>query len=605
MPPPALSVSDLTHPHYERLLREWFKWRLCYEGGQRFIDFYLQQWSKRETIPDFMARKLISYAPAFAKAAINEVKNSIFQRMVDVTRIGGSTTYQNAVDGLDNGVDLLGSSMNSFIGRKILPELLTMSKIGVFVDMPNVTMPTLADQTIAQKRNLRPYIYYYPAEDIRSWIYDDTEDPNEFSSILLRDYYYDYEPETKLPTTQKMRFRHLWKEDGKVYAKFYTETGQVVDQRGNLIDEPILLDIPNIPFVVFELSDSLLHDIANYQIALLNMESGDLMYSLRANFPFYTEQFDPRAENNFFRPPDKDQGGTPGLSADAQAAKPQEIITGPQQGRKYPTGTERPGFIHPSPDPLRVSMEKGMRMREDIRQLLNLAITNLQAKMASAESKGFDERSLESGLSYIGLELENGERKIAKFWAAYENTRNPQQATVNYPEKYTLRSEEDRRKDADQLEKLMPSIPSITFRKEVSKQIVDLTLGVRVSRETLDKINKEIDGAKQIDTDWQAIASDVQNGLVSNDTASQARGYPAGEAVKAAKDHADRLKRIQEAQTSPSENQPASPAARGLADQGGNGDGKKEKEPSREAATSDTGKRGVRGAGQSPPQPEG
>jgi len=229
----------------------------------------------------------------------------------------------------------------------------------------------------------------------------------------------------------------------------------------------------------------------------------------------------------------------------------------------------------------------------------------LQAKMASAESKGYDERSLESGLSYIGLELENGERKIAKFWAAYENVRNPQQATVNYPEKYTLRSEEDRRKDADQLEKLMPAIPSLTFRKEVSKQIVDLTLGVRVSRETLDKINQEIDKAKQIDTDWQAIASDVQNGLVSNDTASQARGYPTGEAEKAAKDHADRLKRIQEAQTPPSENQPASPAARGLADQGGNGDGKKEKEPSREAATSDTGKRGVRGAGQSPPQPEG
>ena len=43
--------------------------------------------------------------PAFARLAINDVRNAIFQRMRDITRRGGTTSYQEAVAGLNLGVD--------------------------------------------------------------------------------------------------------------------------------------------------------------------------------------------------------------------------------------------------------------------------------------------------------------------------------------------------------------------------------------------------------------------------------------------------------------------------------------------------------------------
>jgi hypothetical protein len=45
-----------------------------------------------------------------------------------------------------------------------------------------------------------------------------------------------------------------------------------------------------------------MEDIADYQIALMNLESSDINYMLKSNFPFYVEQYDPRAEMNFGRP---------------------------------------------------------------------------------------------------------------------------------------------------------------------------------------------------------------------------------------------------------------------------------------------------------------
>jgi hypothetical protein len=49
--------------------------------------------------------------------------------------------------------------------------------------------------------------------------------------------------------------------------------------------------------VVFNISDSLLADAADYQIALLNLNSADLGFALKANYPVYTEQVDWRSES--------------------------------------------------------------------------------------------------------------------------------------------------------------------------------------------------------------------------------------------------------------------------------------------------------------------
>lgn len=83
----------------------------------------------------------------------------------------------------------------------------------------------------------------------------------------------------------------------------------------------------------------------------------------------------------------------------------------PSMGMKYGIGLERPGFISPPTDPLVASMKKQSEMKDEIKQLLNLSLSSMG-----------DSTSKEEGLSFIGQELERGEREIAAIWCEYEKT---------------------------------------------------------------------------------------------------------------------------------------------------------------------------------------
>ncbi len=313
-----------------------------------------------------------------------------------------------------------------------------------------------------------------------------------------------------------------------------------------------------------------------------------MAYALHANYPFYTEQFEPRSANEFSRRAGQEQGGE---AVDASAGKIDRINVGPTQGRRYPIGADRPGFINPSPEPLQISMEKQEQLKREIRQLVGLAVTNLQPKMASAESKGLDRQGLESGLSYIGLELENMERKIADYWSLYEKS---EMATIFYPEDYSIKSSEERRAEAKDLADQLPLVPSKTYRKELCKKIAELLLGRSIKAEQLDKLMKEVDSAKGMTSDFETVAKHVEIGIVDLETASEISGYPEGTVDKAKKDHADRLARIAETQTPA--NGLVNGAARGNPDAGSD-PAAKEKQASKDTTKDPVVKDKVRGEG--------
>jgi hypothetical protein len=175
---PSHNIIDSRHPNYLSCMSDWQKWRLTYRGGDEFRDRYLEQFSAREERKDFNSRKAVTPIPAFAKAAVNDIRNSIYQRMSDVLRTGGSGAYQQAVAGLKGGVDRRGATMTSFLGMKVLTDLLVMGRVGVYVDHPVVEgVGTLADTT-----GRRPYLYSYQIEDILSWACSKPEEPSEFQS---------------------------------------------------------------------------------------------------------------------------------------------------------------------------------------------------------------------------------------------------------------------------------------------------------------------------------------------------------------------------------------------------------------------------------------
>lgn len=558
-----MKINLITHPEYDSTELEWKKWRYAYEGGRNFVRTYLKKFSTREDTTDFEDRMSITYCPRFAGAAIDDIKNSIYQRIADVSRTGGSVSYQDAIKGLDGGIDLKGNSMDSFIGCQILPELLPMGKVGIYVDKPSIP----DGSTLRDTRNLRPYLYKYRCEDIRSWIVDPTN-PDEFEALLLRDFTLEIDEDTGFPVDTVTRFRYYKKTPFGVLVQIYNDEGDATS-------ETMMLDLPRIPFVMVELSYPLMSDIADYQIALLNLDSSDLGYVLKSNFPFYVEQYHPNSlGSGYLKPPGNEDVDTPGSESTAPFAKIREVKVGTTHGRAYPVGTDQPGFINPSTEPIEASMKKQNQIKEEIRLLLNLAISNLRPqKASSAESKSFDERGLESGLSYIGLALESAERQIAEIWGYYENQKP---ATIFYPKEYSLKSDAERRSEAkDQLE-LRDSITSETFRKEVTKKAAKTLLSGTISKENMDKVYNEIDKAKGFSANYEIIRDDVESGLVSKETASLLRGYPEGEAEKAKEEHAERVKALAGSQM-------PNGAARGVDDLDANpNSGSEEKELSRE-----------------------
>ena len=543
-----MNITEIRHPEYNIMLSKWNKWRSVYLGGDDFIESYVTKFSDRENNNDFTNRKSITPVAAFAKGAINDIKNAIFQRTVDITREGGPESYRQAITGIGLGVDLNGESMNTFIGRHIISELLTMKKIGVYVDMPELSGESLLDT-----KDKHPYLYAYKAEDILSWAIQHNEKGFYFSHLLLRDYINDIDKETGLPKSVIERYRYLTI-NNIVSCTFYNSDNEQIDKNGYVSDIIYTIQIPTIPFAIAEITDSLLSDIANHQIAATNLQSSDISYAIKCNFPFYTEQYDARSEN-WVREPNPD--GSNATELESATSKSRQTPVGGTVGRRYPTGTERPGFIHPSSEPLDASMRKQEQLKEEIRQLLALALSNIRPKMASAESKSIDIQGLEAGLSYIGLELENFERQIGKFWTLYEGS--TEEPTINYPKRYSLESEDIIQSRAEKSEVLLHKIPSKTYQKEKAKQIAAITIGHQVSKQTLDTIFTEINDAKVVNVDPDVIARDVENGLVDPETASLLRGYPEGTAKKAEQAHANRLARIQAAQS-------INAAARGVPD---------------------------------------
>ncbi len=585
-------IIDYRIPGYLIAQPDWGKYRLTFAGGEAFREAYLEQFSSRETAAQFRIRKDITPIPTFAKEALKDIRNAIYQPMIDIVRRDGSDAYHQAIAGKDMGVDRRGASMNAFMGQEVLEELLVMGRVGIFTDAPKIQ----DSSTIAQVGGFRPFVYPYKVEDILSYTRNDPENPSEFQSLLLRDTVIEYESSSGLPTEETTRYRHLWIDDeGFVQIQFYGVDGEHIDRDGNQ-SGPLRMKLRKIPFTLLDIGQSLLIDVCEYQIALLNLVSSDVNYALQANFPFFTEQADMRKVGSHLKQTANPDGTA---TQGGQGAHDKEIKVGTTQGRRYDKDTDRPKFIHPSSEPLEASMALQEKMEGDIRRLVSLAVSTL-ASRASADSKSLDNRGLEAGLSYIGLKLEAAERQITEHWAAYESADRSRRriATIKYPDRYSLKSDKDRIEEAGKLSKVIMGTPSKTARKELWKVTIMTLLGGKVSPDVVAKITKEIDAAGFTTADPEVIIAAKDAGLVGEQLASIALGFPKDEYLQAREDHAARIELIAKQQGV--DKAPMGPASRGVVDLDDNpaNSGSEEKAESRETDEQDTTKDRTRGAGQ-------
>lgn len=546
-------ISELVHPTYEAMAPNWAFWRSTLNSGQSYIDSQLQKYSKSELKEDFEQRRKITYNPARARGALYKIRNAIFQRLTDVVRTGGSDSYNRAILGLDGGMDFRSASMMSFMGEQVLPSLLGLGSHYIYVDMPRVPEGASVADTIG----IRPYLYCYNVEDVRNWVYDYSSQPGEFSSVLLRRTTV-ITDEYGLPDEHVETYRLMQRViDGVQVIDF--------DKNGNQVDN-FVLAISRIPLVRVNIGESLLLDIAGHQRAMLQMASSDVNALVKGNFFLYTEQVDPRFSHNLRGPGHpRSDGSAPGNEPSDRVAylqgvfgddetSPQRedattnVLGGPGQGRAYGKGLDRPGFVSPDPGPALASMNKQEAMAKEIRELVDLALTGMAAQYAAAESKRIDQGGLEAGLSYIGLKLSQAENEIGAIWAEYESRDSA--PMVVYPKAYSLKTDAERQEEASRLAKLRAAAASDLYKRMLSKQIITTLIGDKVPPHELEAMFAEIDNAPGVESDVDALRSDVEIGLVTTATASRLRGYAEGEAEKAKDEHAERLARIAEAQSS-------------------------------------------------------
>jgi hypothetical protein len=582
MPNTPSRIIDSRHPAFTAGSMEWDKWRLSYRGGSEFRDRYLEQFTTREDPTDFAIRKRLTPVPAFAKAAINDIRNAIFQRMPDITRVGGSKAYREAASGKDMGVDRRGSSMNAFLGVTALTEMLVMGRCGIFVD--NSVIP--GSRSVADAVGARPYLYAYQAEDILSWSPASSDNPSEYQSLLLRDTCMSYDERTSLPMLAFQRYRLLWLQDNQVMLQFYDMNGQEVDRDNKpSADGPTALELNRIPFVMPDLGDSLMKDVCDYQIAMLNLLSRNIWYDLQANFTFYVEQRDMRAIGSHLKQATTDDGTA---TTGGQGADDKAINVGANHGRAYGKDLNAPAFISPSSEPLQISLQLQEKLESDMRKIVNLSASAM-ATRGSAESKSLDNQGLEAGLSFIGSVLQNAEQQIAGYWAAYEN-RIPKKrhvATIKYPDRYSLKTDADRIEEARKLAELIYKVPGQTAKREIAKNIVTVLLGGKVDVGTIDKIHAEIDKSTYLTSDPDTIIAAVEAGLCDEETGSEALGFGPNVYLQAREDHLLKAVRLIEAQAKAG-------AAAGLENPAARGapalavDPKADVKAEKEAATDDT-----------------
>lgn len=471
-------INQTLHPLYRENFQNYELWRRTYQGGDNYLNAYLYRFSKRESTEDFLLRKNVTYIPSHATSAVKEIENALFQRMDEVNRLGGSTSYNLAVSGDLYGVDRFGSSMDYFIGKYVLPELLVMGKVGIYVDMPEIPN----DIDLQSAKNYRPYLYCYPAEKILNWSYENGTDGSVLKSLLLVDEMAVLDGESSLISGYNTCHRLMQRVSEGVKVDFYNKRGDV--------ERTQILRIPYIPFVCADIGGSLLENISRHQIALTNLASADMSFGLRANYPLYVEQYEELQANDYTD-----------VTVDGKKKKEPLVDIGVNSGRRYPKGVEAPRFIHPSTDPMYASMHKQNQIIHDLRMTMRLTIANLGVKtqVESAEARKLDEIGFEAGLRFIGAVMEWAENRIAQYWSLYEGSSAP--AEVKYPTKYSLKSDVDRQEEAQRLMGMRSILNSDTYKRTIDKNIVQLLLGNKVSTTTLQQIYTEIDESPVTETE--------------------------------------------------------------------------------------------------------
>lgn len=491
--------------------QDWIDWRYCYLGGTEFRREYLEPFSDRESDDEFRRRRKLTPIPTFAKRAVKKVENALAQRFRDIARPGGSDQYQEAMAGLGRGVDLRGTSMNTYLVKKVLPELLPMQRVGLLLDAPVV--PEDASLEDLARIGFQPYLKRYPVEDFRA-VPAKNGIESDWSSVTLRDSWEKVDPENGTSETVT-KFTHYWlddtrrDEDGRPMVSI-----QNVQESGKEDGPALLTRLTAIPFVVPDILASLIADACSYQITLLNMISADSNYAVDANYSFMVRQ--------------RSGVHTAHLEGDEASAS-----TGTRKGLFYESDEAPPAFISPPTQPMKMSMELRREMKKEVEELVLGALQDIG-----------DDGSPEAGLGFIGECLKHAEQRIADHWEQYEkaNREDRKPAIVTYPESWSLKTDEERLERAEKFLGVSARLVGTKSKKAAIKASVEEMWRGKLDNDEVEGMLTEIDQAEYATSDPDIVLKAFSEGATDTIVTVEALGFAKAVAARAKKEKEEKAK---------------------------------------------------------------
>lgn len=536
---PMVRLIESRHPEWTEDHVRWIKWRMAYDGGEDFVKTYLQKYHD-ESLFEYERRRALTFNPPHSKGVVNTIRDSFAVKLPDVAR-DGSEEY---LDWCANNVDNCQSNMSTFIGEQVFPEMLALQTCGVWMDAPI----RYDGEDLAAARERLPFLFTIRRENVLSWYHD--PETNELLSFLCQEWV-PVRNEWGLVVDVAKRYRYAqmipdyFGSDGNgVRVMFIDKDGHLTSD--NIVDpetaEPKVIQMSRIPFIEFSIPKSLMEDIADMQTTLMNLNSCDVDFLFKQNFPVWTEQIDAELEGERELMARANHDGSQ-ESAEANV-KMHKRTVGSNRGVAYDKGLNPPAFVAPSPEPIRVSMEKQQAIATDIRVVSNIALTSMSiaALEQSGASKEADRVGLEASLAFLASVVETGEKDIAALF--HEMMGIQEEPTVVYPRNFNVKTDAENRAEAKELIEIRDSIPVAAFQKEMNKRISAAALRGHVDPEVEAGIDEAIDGHIDWDTSVEhanAMTMHRQNGLVTSDMASVLMGFPAGQAALARNEKAEDL----------------------------------------------------------------
>ena len=565
-----MKLIEVRSPGFRDDFGNWQIWRNAMAADDAYIRANLQR-LPGELIKDYERRRGTTPVPAFIKATIREVITGIYSQMQLTSRSRGPQSFQEAVPGGEFGVDGSGTSLNYFLIMEVLKELLVMRRVGIFVDRP-----VLSEQpTLKEAANAPPYMYMFKAEQILAWhVKPGNITPDEV--LLRRDAPLYYE-DTLITVDVENEYVYLRKSGPE------TVQCDIFDHDGDLV-KSLQLNLPAVPFVLLETSESIIQDVIGHQNALLNLGSSNVAFAIAANLAVYTEQTDMGWLMQALRQKQDQEAGED--DAENPNTDVGVIEIGLNKGRRYMQNAQPPSFISPDNINLERAAYLYEQLRDDIRRIILLAIQNVSVRgLTTATGLLQSQAATSNGLAALAIILEKAERQLVAIWSAYEAT--PYDYTVKYPADFQVMSKAERFTLINDLAKLRELVPAKDYQLHITKSIAALVVGPEAAPGQLAAINQQIDEAPGVISSPETITSLTEAGILPREYAAQLLNLPDDAAVKANLEHAERLQRIAASQMS------AAGAARGNTD--GAGNAVDEKTLSQSADLSDTGGKQVRG----------